>query len=62
MQITFYDKNLGFGADEIICQNMVSLKGCCDTGTIKAELNILTCNEEKKEKEEEYKRRCLELR
>ena len=36
---------------------MVSLKGSCDTGTIKAELNIMTCNEEKKEKEEESIRR-----
>lgn len=40
---------------------MVPLKGCCDTGTLKAELSVLPCLKEKKIKEEELKKGTLEL-
>ena len=46
LQVTFINKTIGFAADEIICQDLLSLKGCCDSGSLKAELLVKVCKEE----------------
>jgi hypothetical protein len=55
LEVAFINKTGGFGGDELISKDLLSLKGSCDSGTLKAELSVVVCKKELENKKLDLK-------